>query len=90
MKKSILDTIIESRKGHYCHVVECTYVYELECIVESIISEFSDTHTMLEITDFFTSLSVYFLENEELNQQENSTLENELYAFNFTDYIGVL
>lgn len=88
----IYESIVKSRNGHYCHAIECTYTCELETIVESIIDEyengcFPDSTTIEDVIDFFTSLSVYYIQDDSLSQSENDTLESEFYAFNFSDYI---
>lgn len=78
MNNPILEKIIDSRKGHYCHVVEVSDTYELECIAEQIISDFQDDHTENEIIEFLTSLEVYSLDD---GNEEN------IYAFDFDDYV---
>ena len=88
----IYESIINARNGHYCHAIEVTYTYELESIVEAIIEEYSDqldngSITEKDIIDFFTTISVYYISADELSDDENSLLEEEVYSFNFTDYI---
>lgn len=86
--KTILDTIIEARNGHYCHAFEATYAYELESIADSICDEFLESHGKQAVIDFLSSASVYFLENDEHIGATNEELENALYAFSFATYIG--
>lgn len=88
----ILERIIKAREGHYCHALEVTYTYELESIVEALINEYNEelyngTVTEKDIIDFFTTMSIYYLDDDELTDDENSLLEEELYSFNFKDYI---
>lgn len=88
----ILERIIKARQGHYCHALEVTYPHELECIIEAIIEEYSDqlddgSVTEKDIIDFFATMSIYHISDDELSDDENSLLENEVYSFNFTDYI---
>ena len=75
---AIFENIIEARGGHYCHCVEVSDVYELQCIAESIISEYQDTTSESEIIDFLESLTVYCLEDKN---------ESEVFNFSFTEYI---
>ena len=75
--KSIIDTIIEQRNGHYCHALEVSDVYELESIAESIIDEFPDRPES-DYLDFFNTIEVYSL---------NDANEQAIYDFSFTDYI---
>ena len=75
--KTIIDTIIEARNGHYCHALEVSDVYELETVVESIIDEFPDQEEK-EYIDFFSTMSIYSL--DDANEQA-------IYDFSFTDYI---
>jgi len=84
--KTILDTIIEARKGMYCHAVEVCGKYELESIAESIIDEFSTEnrgdYSEAEIIDFLESLEVYCLDDSN---------EKEVFDFSFTEYVkGIL
>lgn len=88
----IYETIVKARDGHYCHALELTYTYELECIIDSIIEEFedgqfSDDATIYDVVSFFQTIQIYFIEDEELTSDENSVLENTLHAFNFKNYI---
>lgn len=74
----ILDYMIEVRKGHYCHCVEVSEVYDLECIAEAIINEFQYTYTEADIIEFLSSLDVYCLNDEN---------EKEIFNFSFTEHI---
>ena len=76
----ILEYIIEQRKGHYCHALEVHEAYELESIAEGLINELGDKYTELEYIEFFESMSIYYL-------GEDSTKEQEVYNFNFKEYI---
>ena len=89
---TIYESIIKARQGHYCHALEVTHTYELESIVEAIIEEYSNqldngTITEKDIIGFFTTMSIYYLNDDELSDDENSLLECEVYSFNFSDYI---
>ena len=75
--KTIIDTIIEARNGHYCHALEVSDVYELETVVESIIQEFPD-RSEKEYLEFFNTIEVYSLDDAN---------EKAIYDFSFTDYI---
>ena len=88
----ILERIIKARQGHYCHALEVTYTYELESIVEVTINEYNEelyngVITEKDIIDFFSTMSIYHISDDELSDDENLLLENEVYSFNFTDYI---
>ena len=85
---SILNKIIEERKGHYCHVVEVSSVYELESICENIFSEYEEEETIETIIEFLETLTVYFLNDEELSEEENETNEEEVYNFVFSNFIN--
>ncbi|MBT7928980.1 hypothetical protein HN682_03570 [Candidatus Peregrinibacteria bacterium] len=74
----IMDRILEDRKGHYCHALGVSSVYELESIVESIIQEFGDDYTDLEYIQFFESMSIYALDDSR---------EDEIFNFSFSDFI---
>jgi hypothetical protein len=74
----ILDRVLENRKGHYCHALEVESAYELESIVESIIQEFGDDYTDSEYIQFFDSMSIYALDEDN---------EDEIFNFSFSDFI---
>lgn len=76
MNNPILNKIIEDRNGHYCHCVEVSTVYELECIVESIVGEYGDDYSFNELLEFFQTLEVYCLDDSQ---------EDETYNFNFKE-----
>ena len=74
----ILEQAISARNGHYCHVVEVSNKYELECIADAIFNENENEHKVSDIIDFLESLEVYCLEDEN---------EDEVFDFSFTDYL---
>lgn len=76
----IIDIIINQRNGHYCHAIEVSDTYEIESIVEHIISEFGDSHLEDEIIEFFDMISIYYL-------GENPEMEEAVYDFNFREHI---
>lgn len=75
----ILDYMINQRKGHYCHVLELTDVYDLECVIESLIKELGGQFTLDEYLAFFNSIEVYFLADECSTSEWNDATECELY-----------
>jgi len=82
---ALLNKVIENRKGNYCHVVEVSTVYELECIAEAILSENENDFSIEIITEFLESLTVYYLPEED---EENKEEEEAIYNFSFTEYIN--
>lgn len=64
---AIVNNIIEQRNGHYVHALEVNDIYELESAVESLCEEFSKEYTKDEIIEFFESIQIFCLieENEE-------------------------
>lgn len=62
---NILNEVIKSSSGYYCHALEVSSVYELECAVESLVSEFASEYSELEILEFFECMSIYCLEDSE-------------------------
>jgi len=75
----ILDKIITARKGHYCHCVEVSDVYELENIAESLFNEFKDEFEPNVIIDFLKSLQVIALDDSN---------ESEIYEFDFAECVN--
>ena len=76
----ILDKIIEDRKGHYCHALEVNDTYELESIVESLIDDLGEEYLESEYIEFFKSMELYYLGDDDKTEQE-------VYDFDFSDYI---
>ncbi len=86
MKNVILNKIMESRNGHYCHVLEVSTIYELENAIESILCEF-EGEKIESFIEFFNSITVYYLNDSELTEMDNESQEEEVYNFNFEDSI---
>ena len=80
MKNRILDKIIEDRKGHYCHALEVNDTYELESIVESLIDDLGEEYLESEYIEFFQSMELYYLGDDDKKEQE-------VYNFDFSEYI---
>tara|TARA_R110002050_G_scaffold295579_1_gene454587 strand:- start:402 stop:644 length:243 start_codon:yes stop_codon:yes gene_type:complete len=72
---------INAKKFNYCHAVEVMDLYELESIVETLTEEFRESYEIKEIKDFFSSMSIYSLNEEN---------EDEIYNFNIEGYIDEL
>ena len=90
----LLDHIITDRKGHYCHALELANYYEYECVIEQIVSEYKGSFTLDEIIGFFDSISLYYYYDADdyegeykLTEEQQEIAENELYDFDYTQYI---
>ena len=75
----LLNYIIEQRKGHYCHVLELTDAYDLECVIESLIMELGEQFTLDDYLDFFNSIEIYYISDDTLTSEQNDAIEYELY-----------
>ncbi|MFY8170411.1 MAG: hypothetical protein ACOVK2_04770 [Candidatus Fonsibacter sp.] len=60
----------------------------MECI-DNVVNEFREEqgYTMEDIKDFFNTISIYHLEDEELDDKTNEIRQDELYAFDIDNYI---
>ena len=76
----ILDYIIEQRKGHYCHALELASAYELECVIESVMMELGEQFSLEDYLEFFNSISIYHLPDEDSSDEHNAIMEEELYS----------
>ena len=83
----ILDYIIEQRNGHYCHALELTSAYDLECVIESLIMELGEQFTLNEYLEFFNSISIYFLADDDSSKEYNDAIENELYNADISELV---
>jgi predicted site-specific integrase-resolvase len=77
--KTILDTVIENRKGHYVHALEVESTYEIEEVISAIADEFS-SHGIEALKEFFNSMAIYYIGDDE-------ETEKQVYAFNIDEYI---
>lgn len=77
----LLEKVIQSRKGHYCHCIEVSTTYEMEGIAESIMDEFEQDFDKETIIEFLESMTVYCLDNDN---------EKSVYDFSFREYIESL
>ncbi len=57
----ILEEILVSRNGHYCHFVEVNDKFELMAVVGSIVEEYQERYDISVISEFLNSLAVYCL-----------------------------
>ena len=80
-KNKIFNRILSDRKGHYCHAIEVNNTYEIESIIEATIQGFQDEYTEKDYIEFFESITIYYL-------GEDETEENEVYNFSCTEYIA--
>jgi len=78
---AILEIVIDNRKGNYCHALEVSDVYELESVIESIYNEFIETQSKEVIIEFFNTMALYCLEEEN---------EDEIFNFNIANFINSL
>ena len=83
----ILDYIIEQRKGHYCHVLELTDVYDLECVIESFIMDLGEQFTLDEYLDFFNSIEIYFVADDDSTSEWNADTEQRLYDADISELV---
>lgn len=83
----VLDYIIEQRKGHYCHSLELADVYELECIIESLIMELGEQFSLQDYLDFFNSISIYYLADDDSSAEYNNAIECELYDAEISELV---
>ena len=77
----ILLKILEQRKGHYIHALEVNDVYELETVICSLYDEFTREYDINTFIDFFASMQIYCLTEEN---------ENDVYNFDIENYINNL
>ena len=79
----ILNKIIEDRKGHYCHVIEVSTVYEAEETIHQLYQEFKGVYMLIDIREFFDTLQIiYFDEDEDIEEEER------VHDFNAVDYLN--
>lgn len=84
----LLDYIIEQRKGHYCHALECTSAYDLECTIESLMMELGEQFTLAEYLEFFNSVELYFIADYDSSTEYNDSVETELYNANIAEMVN--
>ena len=90
MSNSILEYMLKERNGMYCHALEVSSVYELECTIESFIGELQNQFTIEDFKVFFNTMELYYLADESLSDIENEDNETELYNFDINSAIDYL
>ena len=75
----ILENIYKNR-SNYCHALEVSNKYELISCIESLYDEFIIEYTLDELIDFFNTMSIYCLDEE----------EEEVYNFDINNYLKEL
>ena len=83
----ILDYIIEQRKGHYCHALELTDVYDLECVIESLIMDLGEQFSLQDYLDFFNSIEIYFVADDDSTSEWNDDTEQRLYDADISELV---
>ncbi len=88
MENRIFNDVVENRNGHYCHALELSSAYALECVIDEFISTEGEKYTMEEYIEFFNTMSIYYLPWE--GEEENNANEEELYNVNIKETIEEL
>lgn len=83
----LLNHIIAERNGHYCHALELDSAYSYECVIEQIVNEYKDSFTPEDIIEFFDSVEIYHLPDEDSTSEWNDAAEQELYDFDYIQCI---
>lgn len=83
----ILDYMIEQRKGHYCHALELTDVYDLEYVIESFIMDLGDKFSLQDYLDFFNSIEIYFVADECSTSEWNDDTEQQIYDADISELV---
>lgn len=77
---NIIEQIYKNRTN-YCHVLEVNDKYELITCIESLYDEFIIEYNLEEIIDFFNTMEIYCLDEDE---------EDEVYNFDINEYLKKL
>lgn len=90
-EQKILNHVIKAKNGNYCHAFEFTSVYDYKCLIDSLIEQlqddFNDSLTNDDFITFIKSASIYYIDNKSLTDEQNNAIEQEIYAFDFREYI---
>ena len=64
----------------YVHALEVSDVYELESLIENLTEQLIKDYTIEEVTKFVTSIQIYYLGNDEDEEEEvyNFDIENKV------------
>ena len=83
----LLTDIIKERRGHYCHCIEVSCTYDIECTIEGVIQGYPG-YTEEEYINFSESIQVIYLnEDHEEEGTHDDAAEEEVYNFNMRGYI---
>ena len=86
----LLDYMIKQRNGHYTHALELHGVYDFESTIENFIGELQNDFTKEDFKEFFNSLELYHLTDDEITEEENEIEEQKLYDFDVDSFIDEL
>ena len=78
-----MSTILEKmykERVIYVHALEVSDVYELESLIENLTEQLIKDYTIEEVTKFVTSIQIYYLGNDEDEEEEvyNFYIENKV------------
>lgn len=83
----ILDHMINQRNGHYCHALELTDAYDLEYVIESFIMDLGEQFTLDEYLEFFNSIEIYFVADDDSTSEWNDDTEQRLYDADISELV---
>lgn len=86
----IFESVLKSRNGNYCHVVEVECLYSLKSIIECLYDEFINDYLFDDVKEFIALLEIYHLESDELSSEENEEQESLINDFNIEVYLNEL
>ena len=86
----LLAYMIKQRNGHYIHALELHGVYDFESTIENFIGELQNEFTKEDFKEFFNSMSIYHLTDDEITEEENELEEQKLYDFDVDSFIDEL
>lgn len=90
MKHAILNYMIKQRDGYYLHVLEVHNVHELSIVIESFIDELENYFNKQDIKEFFNTMEIYHIYDDELTDLQNEFEGNVLNEFNIDSFIDEL
>ena len=87
---AILKYMIEQRNGHYMHAIEVHNEYELQCTIENFVDGLQNDFTKEQFKEFFKTVEIYHIYDDEITDLQNKIEEDVLYQFNIESFIDDL
>lgn len=83
----IFKQVLKLRDGHYCHAIEVESIFDFESIIQGIVEGFIDDYNEASIIEFISALEVYYIGDNEEDEEELYNLDVSAYINNYFELV---